>query len=284
MKKDKVSMTARKVAASIVTLGEIPEMQDVIPPGVVEATAELLVASGAVSARMVRCAHSPKMVKVYRAFDRLLPGQFEALGHRKAFCETEVRNALSAGAVQVLVLGAGYDTLAWRLAPEFPGVHFFEIDHPPTARQKAKGLAAMGERENLHLLAEDLAQTPLLDVLGRTPEWNSKAQSVVMAEGLVMYLPPPAVADLFAQCAAATGPESCIIFSYIPQGFDGRPDAGRHTGLMLWLQSVSGEPWLWSVAPPDLGSFLRGGGWSVDTVSPKRGVEFFVAAGKCRSA
>ena len=29
-------------------------------------------------------------------------------------------------------------------------------------------------------------------------------------------------------------------------GADGRPDAGRWTGLMLWLQKAVGEPWTWS--------------------------------------
>ncbi len=67
---------------------------------------------------------------------------------------------------QVLVLGAGYDTMGWRLAPEFAGVDFFEIDHPATARLKAKGIGAMGPRDNLHLIAEDLGERRLVDVLG----------------------------------------------------------------------------------------------------------------------
>ena len=50
----------------------------------------------------------------------MMPGQFEAFAHRKAFCEKRARKGIAAGATQVLVLGAGYDTLGWRLAPEFP--------------------------------------------------------------------------------------------------------------------------------------------------------------------
>lgn len=66
----------------------------------------------------------------------MMPGQFVAFAHRKAFCERQVREGIGAGASQVLVLGAGYDTMGWRLAPEFSGVSFFEIDHPATARLK----------------------------------------------------------------------------------------------------------------------------------------------------
>ena len=51
MRKDKPSRTARKVALNIVTLGAKPGMGKVLPPGIVDATAELLVASGATGAR-----------------------------------------------------------------------------------------------------------------------------------------------------------------------------------------------------------------------------------------
>ena len=138
----------------------------------------------------------------------------------------------------------------------------------------------MGERRNLHLLAEDLAERPLTDVLNGTQDWDSSRQTVIIAEGLVMYLPPDAVSDLFRQCAAIAGPESRMAFSYIPMGADGRPDAGKSTGLMLWLQKLTGEPWLWSIAPDELGEFLDGTGWRLTDVSPKRGVEFYVVAAR----
>jgi O-methyltransferase involved in polyketide biosynthesis len=66
---------------------------------------------------------------------------------------------------QILVLEAGYDTIGWRLAPVFPSVNFFEIDHPATARFKARGIKAMGQRDNLHLIPEDLGKHKLVDVL-----------------------------------------------------------------------------------------------------------------------
>ncbi|MBC8440858.1 MAG: hypothetical protein H8D87_14410 [Deltaproteobacteria bacterium] len=45
MYKDKPSRTAYKVALNIVTLGAKPEMSRVLPPGIVQATEKLLVAS-----------------------------------------------------------------------------------------------------------------------------------------------------------------------------------------------------------------------------------------------
>ena len=91
MRKEKPSKTARKVALNIVTLGAKPGMDKVLPPGIVDTTAELLVASGAVGATGVRWSRSRRMVSVYEAFDWMMRGQFEAFGHRKAFCERQVR-------------------------------------------------------------------------------------------------------------------------------------------------------------------------------------------------
>jgi methyltransferase (TIGR00027 family) len=242
MRKEKPSRTAYKVAACILTLGTVPAMVDVLPSGILDATERLLIASGAVSPLLVRWSGHHWMVSVYKAFDWMMPGQFMAFGHRKAFCECQVRNAVRNGAVQVLVLGAGYDTLGWRLAPELPGVRFFEIDLPATGRLKARGIEAMGRRPNLRLIPEDLGDRKLVDVLGSEDSWDPTARSIVVAEGLLMYLPHGAVGDLFRQCAEVTGAGSRVAFTYVPSGEDGRPDIGRWTGLTLWLQRLIGEP------------------------------------------
>ena len=284
MRKNRPSRTAYKVALNVVTLGAKQGMEKILPPDIVEATERLLVASGAVGTKSVRWSRSKRMVSVYEAFDWMLPGQFEAFAHRKAFCECQVRDGIDGGASQVIVLGAGYDTLGWRLAPEFPGVNFFEIDHPATALLKAKGIDEMGQRENLYLIAEDLGERKLEDVLKADSLWDLKARTIIIAEGLVMYLPPEAVLELFCQCYVTTGTGSRIAFSYIPTGADGRPYVGRWTGLMLWLQKVVGEPWLWSIRPEELDLFLKKSGWinaqELVGVNGKQGVEFFAVATK----
>ena len=84
MRKDKPSVTARKVALNIMTLGAKSGMNEILPRGSVDATAKLLVASGVVGTKTIRWAQSPKMVSVYESFDWVLPGQFEAFGYRKA--------------------------------------------------------------------------------------------------------------------------------------------------------------------------------------------------------
>jgi len=284
VRKDKPSKTAYKVALNVVALGAKPGMDRILPPGIVQATETLLISSGAAGARIVLWSRSQRIVSLYEAFDWMLPGQFEAFAHRKAFCERQVKEGIGGGATQILVLGAGYDTMGWRLAPKFPGVNFFEIDRPATARLKAKGIEAMGQRDNLCLIQEDLGEHKLADVLKANEAWEQSARTVIVAEGLVMYLRPEGVRDLFCQCAVIAGVGSRIAFTYIPTGADGRPDAGRWTGLMLWLQKVIGEPWTWSIRPEELGLFLEESGWTnaptMAGTTRKHGVEFYAVATK----
>ncbi len=283
MRGEKPSKTACRVALNVLALGAKPELAAVLPSRIVDATEQLLIASGAAGARAVRWYRSPRMVRVCDAFDWIMPGQFEGFAHRKAFCERQVRESITAGACQILVLGAGYDTMAWRLASEFPRVDFFEIDHPATAALKAKGIEEMGPRSNLHLIAEDLGQRRLIDVLANNEDWQQSAATTVVAEGLLQYLEGEAVADLFKQCAAIAG-DGRVAFTYIPAREDGRPDAGPRTGLVLWLLKVGGEPLLWSLRPEELGQFLEAVDWSIARESEgaivKHGADVYAVAVK----
>ncbi|MCG8368501.1 MAG: class I SAM-dependent methyltransferase [Pseudanabaenales cyanobacterium] len=82
-----------------------------------------------------------------------------------------------------------------------------EIDHPATARLKAKGIAAMGQRSNLHLIAADLSEQTLVNVLNHNEVWVQNAQTVIIAEGLVMYLPSEQVRPLTALYWPFAGPD-----------------------------------------------------------------------------
>lgn len=282
MKKGKPSTTAYKVAMNIIVLGLKPGMEDILPAGTVEATKKLIVASGAAPERNVRIASSKFMLSVCELFNFMMPGQFVGFAQRKAFCDRQVRDGIADGATQVLVLGAGYDTLGWLLSPEFPNVNFFEIDHPATAKAKAEGINKMGTRDNLHLIPEDLSRKILVDVLNANEVWDQNAKTVIIAEGLVMYLPPDAVRDMFCQCSQICKKGSRIAFSYIPSGKDGKTDAGPWTWLVTWSLMKQGEPWLWSIKEDRLEPFLKETGWLLasdkydNTI--KHGIEYFIVA------
>jgi methyltransferase (TIGR00027 family) len=65
---------------------------------------------------------------------RLGQSSFPYLAARTLLFDRFVRDALDGGVRQVVVLGAGFDSRAWRLAR--PGVTFFEVDQPATQADK----------------------------------------------------------------------------------------------------------------------------------------------------
>ncbi len=62
------------------------------------------------------------------------PGIMTYLDARTRWLDDEVAAALREGFTQVVVVAAGYDTRAYRLAA--PGVSYFEIDLPEASERK----------------------------------------------------------------------------------------------------------------------------------------------------
>ena len=131
MKADRPSLTAIKIARGVVFVAEDPRVRELLLPGTVELSSKLLL-----EARLTK----PWMLGLYRkpwfrsfshwAERHTMPGQMMTLPIRKRFMDDEARRAIEDGARQLLVVGAGLDTLALRIAERFPDVQCFEIDHP----------------------------------------------------------------------------------------------------------------------------------------------------------
>jgi methyltransferase (TIGR00027 family) len=259
------SYTAYKIAIGVVMLGADPVMKDRIPADAASSTARLLVDSGAAWRPLVRACLQGRLNWLIRIFERLFGPQygqlFRGIGHRKIFCERQVREGIAEGAKQVLVLGAGYDTLCWRLAREYPDVQFLELDHPATGRLKAKGLEQMGTTPNLHLIQADLSNESLESVLKANRPWDVEATSVVLAEGLLMYLTYEVASLLLTQCNGLCGPGTRFAFDYLSQRPDGQFDFGRLTRITILSLKLIGEPLLWGSRREEVSSLFRGTGW-----------------------
>ena len=282
MRRNKPSKTARKVALITIGLDAKKHIGHILPCGLVEAQMKCLIGSGAASPLTVRLAHSRRMSAIHERLFWMLPGQFNALAYRKAFFDKQVRQHLDLGAKQVLVLGAGYDTLCWRLSAIYPEVNFFEIDHPATGKYKQKGIAALGQRKNLHLIQADLSNQQLSQVLNEQPVWQMNTQCMIVAEGLLMYLQENAVKNLFNQCTSITGNNSRIAFTYLPANKNNQLNVGRWTWLTTRMHRWQGEPWLWSIQPKMLNHFLQEIDWKLipeDQIGDtKAGIEHYGVA------
>jgi methyltransferase (TIGR00027 family) len=83
----------------------------------------------------------------------------------------------------VVVLGAGFDTRAFRL----PGGRWLELDQPAVIARKESKLPAAQSPHPLQRVAIDFATETLADKLA---PWAGTPQAVVVMEGVSMYLTP----------------------------------------------------------------------------------------------
>ncbi len=140
--------------------------------------------------------------------DRRWPGPRASGVLRTRVIDDAVRAALDDGARQVVILGAGFDTRALRLARS--GVRYFEVDHPDTQALKR----AAGTVDGTRYVAVDFAREevgPALAAAGLEDD----ARTLFLWEGVLSYLEPPAIDAMLRWMAVTGGPGSSVVFTYV---------------------------------------------------------------------
>src|SRR5213594_140619 len=145
------------------------------------------------------------------------PGIFLHYLMRKLFIEEAVRRSLAtpASARQVVVIGAGLDTLGARLALDGANnVRVVEVDHPATQAVKRRALARYGlPREGFSFVELDRTVRTLAEALGDSDQLDPRLPAVFVAEGLLMYLTPERAADFFREVHQISAPGSRLVFT-----------------------------------------------------------------------
>jgi methyltransferase (TIGR00027 family) len=264
MKDDRPSSTAVLIAASTVYLKGDPAVAPLIPDAMAEASRAFLARASLLATAWVNLVSRPRWRWLSGFAQRLAgPGLPLHFIVRKRFIEDHVHAALAAGAAQVVVLGAGFDTLAWRLHAVWPSVSFFELDHPATQRPKREALEPCGA--NLHFVPVYFTRQTVQQMLAQCPGFRRDLPAVFVIEGVLMYLEAAAVDDLFAGLPRTPG--ELVIFSVMETRQDGRTRFHNATVLsdaMLWLWD---EPFLSSFTRAALAPFLARHGYALDTIA-----------------
>lgn len=181
---------------------------------------------------------------------------------RKRYIEDVVRQAIADGCTQVVNVGAGFDTLASRLAKQHPQVNFIEIDHPATHQLKRKALMTSegGTSLNLHLLSADLMTERLEQVLENAEFVKSDAPTVCILEGVLMYLDAKSVEQVFSSFAQCLN--SGIRVAMTAVGPASSSDNSYGWLLKMYL-AVVGESLNWTVKKTDIENFLNSLGYDL---------------------
>lgn len=177
------------------------------------------------------------------AFEKHFPAFELWIAVRTAYLDAHVARWTSApfGFEQVVVLGAGLDTRAARLAR--PGVRFFEVDHPATQAEKLARLEALPDypRSAATYVACDFETDDIVDRLVEAG-FRRDAPALILWEGVVPYLSEPAIRATLRRITVACERRSVLVFDYvmrrIAEGKDIREDDAKNIELLGTL----GEP------------------------------------------
>ncbi|HEY3408778.1 MAG TPA: class I SAM-dependent methyltransferase [Propionicimonas sp.] len=168
---------------------------------------------------------------------------------------------------QVVVLGAGLDTRAWRM-PELGHATVFEVDHPASQRDL---LARIGMRHPLtHRLAHvpvDLATQSLAPGLVDAG-FDTHAVTTWIWEGVIPYLTESQVRSTLRQLSALSSPGSRLVASYQARSL---PTAALRSAMRVVLRisrqpdPLADEPWRSLWRPTDLRTMLHQNRFEVQT-------------------
>ena len=144
-----------------------------------------------------------------------LQTETDSLAVRTRFFDEFFINATAAGIGQAVILAAGLDARAYRLAWP-PGTVVYEVDQPQVVAFKTETMAGLGaqptaERRTVSIDLRDDWPAALRD-----SGFDDTKPSAWSAEGLLMYLPPDAQDRLFDHITALSAPGSRLATEYHP--------------------------------------------------------------------
>lgn len=195
-------------------------------------------------------------------FEGNIPMQYEASA-RQTFFDTVVERHL-AGVTQFVILGAGFDTRAFRL-PRDARVRSFEIDTPKTQAVKREMLESAGiDSTRVTFVAANFEKEDWLTRL-MDAGFDLGKPALFLWEGVIMYLDRAAV-EATLRKIASTAQGSVVAFDY----FTTEP---LESPALYWrygrvMTKAAGEPMTFGIdsTPPSrerLAEFLRSCGLSL---------------------
>ena len=220
--------------------------------------------------------------------DAEMSKNMEALGSalmmqvRTRFIEDRLAEEVAKGVRQVVILGAGFDTKAYRLTQLLKDARVFEVDRAATQEYKRRRIREAGIEvpTNLIYVPVDFRKDSLGAVLEKA-SYDPSKETFFIWEGVTMYLPETAVAETLSWVARqAKG--STIIFDFIYQAtldflaalpnLENLPEQAKQA-IARVQKLEAGEPWVFGIPNGGEGEFLGRFGLQLRKLLPVGGEE-----------
>jgi methyltransferase (TIGR00027 family) len=198
------------------------------------------------------------------------------MASRTAFFDEFFLDATKSGVRQAVILAAGLDSRAWRLAwPD--GTTVYELDQPKVLDFKSSTLQRCGDRPTANLVSVPVDLRHDWPAALQQAGFDAAAPSVWSVEGLLPFLPAAAQELLFERVQALSIPGSRIAVEAPGPGFTDpkvrerqRAQMQRYRALAAKLglqQDIPDVQELWYFEErEDVGDWLRRHGWDVSVV------------------
>jgi len=181
---------------------------------------------------------------------------------RSRFAEDSARAAIEQGVRQIVVLGAGLDTFAYRLEPT-RGLRVFELDHPATQADKRRrlGLARIVEPSHVAYVAHDFEHGSMIDAL-EDAGLDPRRRTFVLWLGVTPYLMKEAVYATLGDLARTPGGTE-VVFDYAnpPERIEEAATRNYHRQMAEQV-AASGEPFRCYFESAELHAAARALGFS----------------------
>ena len=192
------------------------------------------------------------------ASDRSGPGLWASIACRKRYIDERLSDPINEFDT-VVVLGAGLDTRAYRIA-RHSDLPVFEVDLPVNIDRKAAVVQRVlgGAPASVHLVPVDFERDALMPAL-EAHGYRATDRAFFIWEGVTQYLVPEAVRATLAQLGDAA-PGSRLIFTYVRQDFiDGTERYGADAVYRRFRQRS--QVWKSGLVPEQAGELLAEYGW-----------------------
>jgi methyltransferase (TIGR00027 family) len=215
------------------------------------------------------CRWRPVRRLMINVTERAAPGGWASLISRKRYIDDRLAEAVEAGIEAVVILGAGFDTRAYR-PPLADGIDVYEVDLPVNVeRKKARLRAIYGDDlpKNVTLVPVDFEKEGLAEALAARG-YRPGARTFFVWEGVIPYLTEEGVRATFDVLATApTG--SRMVFTYVRADFIDGTD--RQDADHLYRQMVARRRmWHFGLNPGEVAPFIAEYGWrEVEQLGPE---------------
>jgi methyltransferase (TIGR00027 family) len=172
---------------------------------------------------------------------------------RERYIDDCLSNCLQSGIDQLVILGAGYDSRAYR----FPAIRTFEVDHPATQQVKLAKVRQIFGRlpENVTFVAIDFNRQSLADCLAANG-YDPRTKTVFIWQGVTYYLDSDAVDGTLACIANHSAPGSSVIFDYIDPALLARPSGHGEVKGMRRYSAMTGENLRFGIPVAEIEAYL----------------------------